>query len=157
MLSKMFSNLFMGFLFTAFSIQIACADGGIEEQSFPFDKACFKYDKSTFKVGQSLLDVISGEDFPQYCVLYSLSGYQVKQKGDGGYFIIGARPGLQHVGMTRVFLKTTTVYRPDQALAGKDAGDAKPVGQWAYFIGPEQLVMENGAEQEIYVFQEIDF
>ena len=147
----------MGLLFTAFLIQIACADGGLEEQSFPFDKACFKYDKSTFKIGQSLLDVIVGQDFPQYCVLYSLSDYQVKQKGDGGYFIIGARSGLQHAGMSRVFLKTTAVYQLDQALAGKDAGDAKPVGQWAYFIGPEQLVMENGAEQEIYVFQEIDF
>ena len=78
-------------------------------------------------------------DFPQYCTLYSLSKYQVKQKRDEGYFIIASNAA------TIVFIKTKKVYDISQ-----------PVGQWAYFVGQERFMMNDGQEKEFYTFQERD-
>ena len=128
--------------FTLFSFQIAYADN---DSSFPFDKECLKFDKANFKVGGTLLHVMTTGDFPQYCVLYSLSKYQVKQKRDGGYFIIGSKLDQQYAEATTVFIKSKNVYQQNQ-----------PVGQWAYFVGIERFSMDNGAEKEFYTFQEND-
>jgi len=125
-------------LFTAFSLNGEAQD----QQSFPFDQQCLKYDKANFRVGGALLDIMKTGDFPQYCVLYSLSNYQVKQKRDDGFFIVGPKNDE-----TTVFLKSKKQYQQNQAL---------PTGQNAFFVGQERFVMENGVEKEFYVFQEID-
>ena len=182
-------------LFTLFSLQIAYAfdgpskeiEGTQDEQSFPFDKQCLTFDQSNFKVGQPLLDVMITADFPQYCTLYSLSKYQVKQKRDEGYFIIqkpkgtvplrnrGQSPSVSasEVESTIVYLKSKKAYQNNQLLSASGPAEAegdsplekqgtvlfnKPLkGQWAYFTGLERFVMIDGSEKEFYVFQEIDF
>ena len=128
-----------------------------DQESFPFDKECLKYDKANFKVGQALLEVMTQNDFPQYCVLYSLSNYQIKEKWNEGYFIIGSKLKLSNVQATVVYLKSNREYHQNQALTGHDSNGLNPIGQWAYFTGIERFVMEDGKEKEAYVFQEIDF
>ena len=134
---------FIIIFFTPFSLQTAHADN---DSSFPFDKECLKFDKANFKVGEALLDVMTTGDFPQYCVLYSLSKYQVKQKGDGGYFMVGSKLDQQHAEATTVFIKTKMTYQQNQILTA----------QQAYFTGLERFMMDNGAEKELYTFQEND-
>jgi hypothetical protein len=136
------------------SLQITRAQ---DDSSFPFDRACLKYDQANFKVEQTLMDVMTTGDFPQYCVLYSLSKYQVKQKRDEGYFVAGINLDQQHAEATTVFIKTKMSHPQNQVLAGSASGDAQPVGQWAYFVGTEVFTMDNGSEKEFYTFQEKDF
>ena len=145
-------KIIIAILFTAFAIQIAYG----QDQEFPFDKQCLKFDKSNFKVGQALLDVMTTGDFPQYCVLYSLSNYKIKQKRDDGYFIIGSKLDPARTEASFVFLKSSRVYPQNQILEGHGS-HSSPIGQWAYFLDEERFVMENGTEKEFYVFQEIDF
>ncbi len=136
---KKIHSIFLIFIFSAsFPFQAKAQD-----QEFPFDQQCLKYDKANFKDGGALLDVMITADFPQYCVLYSLSNYQVKQKRDDGYFIIGSKSGLQNPEATTVFFKSKKDYRI-----------LKPVSQWAYFVGVEKFMMDNGQEKEFYMFQE---
>ncbi len=165
MYKKIYSKFFILLFFMSFLTQMANAvsdssteSGDAQDQSaFPFDKPCLKFDKSNFQVGQPLLDVMVAGDFPQYCVLYSLSKYQVKQKRDDGYFLSGSKLDPQHADATTVFLKSNMAYQPHQLLAGHATGALKPDGQWAYFIGGERFAMVNGTDKEYYVFQEIDF
>ena len=112
-----------------------------QEQQFPFDKPCLTFNKADFKSGEALLEVMKTGDFPQYCVVYPLSGYKVKQVMDGGYLLTNGADD------TVVFLKSDKKYPANQPLAAKEA----------YFVGPERFVVGNGVEQEFYVFQEIDF
>ncbi len=165
MFKKICSNFLIILFFTVFSVQIAYAindastDGGEaqDQQSFPFDKQCLNYDEANFKVGQPLLDVMTAGDFPQYCVLYSLSKYQVKQKMVDGYFITGPKTDLQHAEMTTVFLKSKVSHQQNQILVSSTSSVSKLNGQWAYFVGPEEFAQDKGNEKEVYVFQEIDF
>jgi len=165
MLKRFYYSFLIVIFFTAYSLQIACADENAStassdvqgQQSFPFDKQCLEFYKANFKVDRALIDVVTGGDFPQYCVLYSLSNYKVKQRSDEGYFIIGSKSDPQNAQATVAFLKSKRVYQQNQVFVGSNVGDSKPVGQWAYFVGPEDFSQGNGSEKEIYVFQEIDF
>jgi len=136
MFNKTYSIFFISLLIIFFT-PIAFAQ---DQESFPFDNQCLKYDKANFKVGQALLDLMKTADFPQYCVLYSLSGYQIKEKRDEGYFIIGSKLDPQQAEITKVYLKAST---------------SKPIGRWAYFVGMERFIMANGEDKEFYTFQEI--
>jgi hypothetical protein len=163
MFKIIYSHFQIILFFAVFSFQIAYADNdsskdsGEESQSFPFDKPCLTYDKANFTVGPALLAVMKENDFPQYCVLYSLSDYQVKQKLEGGYLIMGSTLEPKRAEVTEVFLKSDKLYQQNQTFTGHGAGVSKPEGQWAYFKGPEEFFPKNGLEKEIYVFQEIDF
>jgi hypothetical protein len=137
------SPLMIIIFLTLFSFPIAYADN---DPSFPFDKECLTYDKANFKTGGALLDVMTTGDFPQYCVLYSLSKYQVKQKRDEGYFIIGSKLDPPQADATVVFVKSKMAYQQNQALENK----------WVYFTGIERFTMDNGTEKEFYTFQEND-
>ena len=152
MSNKIFFSFLIISTFTAFLFYPAYA-----QESFPFDNQCLKFDKANFKEGGALLDVMTTGDFPQYCVLYSLSSYQVNQKRDDGYFIVGSKLDPQHAQETLVFLKTKESYQQNQVLAGKDLAVSKPIGKWAYFVNTERFAMDDKAEKEFYVFQEIDF
>ena len=151
----MTKQLLMIVLFS-FSI-FQCAFSQAEEQLFPFDKPCLNYNEENFKVGEDLIKVMSKADFPQYCTLYSLSNYQVKEQWNHGYFIHGSKLNAQQTEATTVFLKSKVSYKANQALSGTLSATSKPNGQWAYFTGNERFALENGSEQELYTFQEIDF
>lgn len=140
-------NRLLFLLLSGFCIQsIAYAQDGTE-QLFPFDKPCLVYNKETFKTGEALIDLMLQLDFPQYCTLYVLSDYQIKEKWENGYFIIGAKPGIQHAEVTQVFLKTDKVHRKDELLKS-----------YAFFTGNERFIMDSThQEQEFYTFQEISF
>jgi len=141
-------------LLSVFLLKTSYADDNAapNQDSFPFDQPCLKYDQANFKTGTALLEVMKQADFPQYCVLYSLSNYQVKEKNDEGYLITGSNSNPE---TTTVLLKSDKPYKPDQSFTSSD--NPKPSGQWAYFIRTEELAQGNGTTKEIYVFQEIDF
>ena len=132
---------FISFLIL-FSFQIAYADN---ESSFPFDNECLKFNKTTFKAGGSLLDLLKTGDFPQYCFIYSLSKFQIKQKRDDGYFINSTNMDEQPAQTTTVFIKTKKLYHHNQTI-----------DQSVYFTGQERFMMDKGQEKEFYTFQEID-
>ena len=143
----------------SYSDNVSTADNGEAQgqPSFPFDKPCLAFDKANFTVGPALLAVMTENDFPQYCVLYSLSDYQVEQKMKGGYFITGSKLEPRRTEAAEVFLKSDKLYEQNQVFAGNGSAVSKPAGQWAYFKGPAEFTQKNGAEKEMYVFQEIDF
>ncbi len=147
LIAKKIYSYFLIIIFFCLPLQFVYA----ADDSFPFNKPCLVFNKEIFKVEGNLIEVMKEGDFPQYCVLYSLSNYQVEEKWDNGYFMAGP------TGEAEVFIRTTVTHKKDQILKGEAADIQKPVGQWAYFIGPDRFTMDNGQDKELYVFQEIDF